>query len=103
MAPCLRSYSSGLSKLKRLNKLSLNGNQLSSLDSSVLEQLPGLCFLSVENNCIPSLRGIQRARSLHELYVSNNHISMSKDIYCLKVRESCQTCSFVSALRRFPR
>lgn len=91
--------SSGLSKLQRLNKLSLNGNQLSSLDYSVLDQLPELCFLSVENNCIASLHGIQRARSLHELYVCNNHISMSKDIYCLKVRKRCYTCSFVIFLQ----
>lgn len=91
----LHSVSAGLSKLQCLNKLSLNGNHLSSLDYSVLDQMPQLCFLSVENNCVTSLHGIQRARSLQELYVSNNHISMSKDIYCLKVRKSCCTRSFV--------
>lgn len=77
--------SSGLSKLQRLKKLSLNGNQLTSLDSSVLDQLPQLCFLSVEDNSIASLHGIRRARSLLEFYICNNCISMSKDIYCLKV------------------
>lgn len=81
----LLSVSSGLSKLHCLNKLSLDGNQLSSLDASVLDQLPNLSFLSVENNCISSLHGIQRARSLLELYIGNNHISMSQDIYYLKV------------------
>ncbi|TNM95424.1 hypothetical protein fugu_016507 [Takifugu bimaculatus] len=75
---------SGLSKLQRLKKLSLNGNQLTSLDSSVLDQLPQLCFLSVEDNSIASLHGIRRARSLLEFYICNNCISMSKDIYCLK-------------------
>lgn len=81
----LHSHSSGLSKLHCLNKLSLDGNQLSSLDALVLDQLPNLSFLSVENNCISSLHGIQRVRSLVELYIGNNHISMSQDIYYLKV------------------
>lgn len=93
MTPHLHFVSSGLSKLQRLNKLSLNGNRLSSLDDSALDQLPQLVFLSVENNRIASLHGIQRACSLHELYVCNNQVSMSKDIYCLKVRKRC--CSFV--------
>ncbi|XP_059209989.1 leucine-rich repeat-containing protein 9 isoform X3 [Centropristis striata] len=75
---------SGLSKLHCLNKLSIDGNQLSSLDASVLDQLPNLSFLSVENNCISSLHGIHRARSLLELYIGNNHISTSRDIYYLK-------------------
>ncbi|XP_053191128.1 leucine-rich repeat-containing protein 9 [Scomber japonicus] len=74
----------GLSNLHCLNKLSLDGNQLSSLDTSVLEQLPNLFFLSVENNCITSLYGIHRVRSLLELYVGNNQISTSRDIYYLK-------------------
>lgn len=75
----------GLPKLQHLHKLSLNRNQLSSLDYSVLDQLPQLCYLSVEDNFVASLHGIHRARSLHEFYICNNCISMSKDIYCLKV------------------
>ncbi|KAF0044372.1 hypothetical protein F2P81_003530 [Scophthalmus maximus] len=51
---------SGLSKLHCLIKLSVDSNRLSTLDASVLDQLPNLSFLSVENNCISSLHGIQR-------------------------------------------
>lgn len=79
------SVSPGLPKLHCLNKLSVDGNQLSSLDASVLDQLPNLSFLSVEKNCISSLHGIQRVRSLLEFYIGNNHISTSQDIYYLKV------------------
>lgn len=75
----------GLSKLHCLKKLSVDGNQLSSLDTSVLDQLPNLDFLSAENNCITSLHGIQRARSLLELYIGGNNIYTTKDIYYLKV------------------
>lgn len=80
------SISSGLSKLNCLRKLSLDGNQLSSLDASFLDQLQNLSFLSVENNCISSLHGIKRVRSLRELYIGNNQISTSQDIYYLKVK-----------------
>uniref|UniRef100_A0A7N8YKB7 Leucine rich repeat containing 9 n=1 Tax=Mastacembelus armatus TaxID=205130 RepID=A0A7N8YKB7_9TELE len=73
-----------LSKLHCLNKLSVDGNQLSSLDTSLSDQLPNLSFLSVENNCINSLHGIQRLYSLHELYIANNEISTSRDIYYVK-------------------
>lgn len=40
--------------------------------------------MSVENNFISSLHGIQRVRSLLELYIGNNQISTSRDIYYLK-------------------
>lgn len=62
----------------------MDGNQLSSLDASLLEHLPNLSFLSLENNSITSLHGIQRVPSLLELYMANNQISMSRDVYCLK-------------------
>lgn len=77
--------SSGLSKLHCLVKLSLDGNQLTTLDASVLGHLSKLSFLSVENNSIRSLHGIQRARSLLELYLGYNQICRSRDIYCMKV------------------
>lgn len=94
----LLSVSSGLSKLHCLNKLSVNWNQLSSLDASVLDQLPNLTFLSMENNCISSLHGIQRVRSLLELYIGSNQISTSRDIYYLKAsRREIRTIGF-----RFP-
>lgn len=87
---CHSSYdvsplSSGLSKLHCLIKLSLDGNQLTALDASVLGHLSKLSFLSVENNSIRSLHGIQRARSLLELYLGYNQICRSRDIYCMKV------------------
>lgn len=74
------SGSSGLSGLRCLNRLSVDRNQLSSL-----EPLPNLSFLSVESNCVNSLRGIEGFLSLRELYAANNQISTSRDIYCLKV------------------
>uniref|UniRef100_A0A3B5A897 Leucine-rich repeat-containing protein 9-like n=1 Tax=Stegastes partitus TaxID=144197 RepID=A0A3B5A897_9TELE len=78
-----------LARLQCLNKLSVDGNQLSSLDASVLDQLPNLAFLSVENNRITSLHGIHRVRSLLELYIGSNQLSASRDIYYLKVRIYC--------------
>ncbi|KAL0969049.1 hypothetical protein UPYG_G00222010 [Umbra pygmaea] len=75
----------GISKLPQLTKLSMNGNKLSCLDGTVLDRLPNLHFLSVENNRIGSLCGIQRARSLLELYIGNNLIRTTRDIYYMKV------------------
>lgn len=90
----LHFHSPGLSKLHCLKKLSLDENQLSSLDALVLDQLPNLSFLFVENNSISSLHGIQRVCSLVELYIGNNNISMSQDIYCLKVSRRGITMCF---------
>ncbi|XP_055009676.1 leucine-rich repeat-containing protein 9-like [Boleophthalmus pectinirostris] len=74
----------GLLKLTSLNRLSLDGNQLTSLEPLVLEQLSSLTFLSLDKNHITSLHGIQRVRSLLELYIGNNHISTTLDIFYLK-------------------
>lgn len=49
----------GLGKLSKLAWLSLAGNNLTTLDTGVLEKLPQLRFLSVENNAITYLRGLQ--------------------------------------------
>lgn len=76
----------GISLLHRLTRLSVSRNQLTALDGSVLDRLPNLHFLSAENNVLHSLYGIQRARSLFELYVGNNNISTTRDIYNLKVK-----------------
>uniref|UniRef100_A0A4W4EER2 Leucine rich repeat containing 9 n=1 Tax=Electrophorus electricus TaxID=8005 RepID=A0A4W4EER2_ELEEL len=75
----------GLYKLQHLVRLNINCNQLQSLDGSVLDCLPNLHFLSAESNCISSLHGVQRSRSLFELYAGNNDISTSRNIYHLKV------------------
>lgn len=53
------SYLAGLSKLSKLTWLSLAGNNLTTLDTGVLEKLPQLRYLSVENNAITYLRGLQ--------------------------------------------
>jgi len=50
---------SGLSKQSKLTWLSLAGNSLTTLDTGVLEKLPLLRYLSVENNAIAYLRGLQ--------------------------------------------
>ncbi|KTG39503.1 hypothetical protein cypCar_00002327 [Cyprinus carpio] len=79
----------GLCAMHRLTRLSINSNHLQCLDGNVLDQLPNLHFLSVENNIISSLHGLQRSRSLFELYVGNNDISTTRDIYHLK--ETCES------------
>uniref|UniRef100_A0A8C2F6D9 Leucine rich repeat containing 9 n=1 Tax=Cyprinus carpio TaxID=7962 RepID=A0A8C2F6D9_CYPCA len=78
----------GLCAMHRLTRLSINSNHLQCLDGNVLDQLPNLHFLSVENNIISSLHGLQRSRSLFELYVGNNDISTTRDIYHLKALSS---------------
>lgn len=52
-------FLSGLSKQSKLSWLSLASNQLSSLDTGILEKLPLLRYLSVENNEIGHLGGLQ--------------------------------------------
>ncbi|ROL49635.1 Leucine-rich repeat-containing protein 9 [Anabarilius grahami] len=79
----------GLCAMHRLTRLSINSNHLQCLDGDVLDRLPNLHFLSVENNIISSLHGLQRLRSLFELYVGNNDISTTRDIYHLK--ETCES------------
>ncbi|XP_028821542.1 leucine-rich repeat-containing protein 9-like isoform X2 [Denticeps clupeoides] len=74
----------GLDQLPCLTRLSVNENQIGSLDGSVLDRLPNLHFLSAEKNSIDRLYGVQRARSLLKLYVGNNAIATSRDIYHLK-------------------
>ncbi|XP_067277190.1 leucine-rich repeat-containing protein 9 isoform X1 [Pseudorasbora parva] len=78
----------GLCAMHRLTRLSINSNHLQCLDGDVLDRLPNLHFLSVENNIISSLHGLQRSRSLFELYAGNNDISTTRDIYHLKALSS---------------
>uniref|UniRef100_A0AAV2JHC5 Leucine-rich repeat-containing protein 9 n=1 Tax=Knipowitschia caucasica TaxID=637954 RepID=A0AAV2JHC5_KNICA len=73
----------GLLKLSALKRLSLDQNQLTHLEASLL-QLPSLTFLSLDKNYITSLHGIQRVQSLVELYIGNNLISTTPDIFYLK-------------------
>ncbi|XP_062851756.1 leucine-rich repeat-containing protein 9 isoform X2 [Trichomycterus rosablanca] len=74
----------GVGKLHHLTRLSINSNRLRCLDGSVLDCLSNLHYLSAESNCITSLHGVQRSRVLLELYLGNNIISTSRDIYHLK-------------------
>lgn len=71
--------------LQRLTRLSINSNHLQCLDGDVLDRLPNLHFLSVEDNIISSLHGLQRSRLLFELYIGNNDISTTREIFHLKV------------------
>ncbi|XP_057198998.1 leucine-rich repeat-containing protein 9 isoform X1 [Triplophysa rosa] len=74
--------------LQRLTRLSINSNHLQCLDGDVLDRLPNLHFLSVEDNIISSLHGLQRSRLLFELYIGNNDISTIREIYHLKTLSS---------------
>uniref|UniRef100_A0A9J7YT10 Toll-like receptor 3 n=1 Tax=Cyprinus carpio carpio TaxID=630221 RepID=A0A9J7YT10_CYPCA len=62
------TLSFSLCAMHHLTHLSINSNHLQCLDREVLDQLPNLDFLSVENNIISSLHGLQRSQSLSELY-----------------------------------
>ncbi|KAJ7361763.1 Leucine-rich repeat-containing protein 9 [Desmophyllum pertusum] len=80
---CINKFE-GLSKQSKLTWLSLAGNQLSSLDTAVLDKLTQLRYLSVENNVITHLRGLQNSQSLQELYIGNNKLSNIREIFNLK-------------------
>uniref|UniRef100_A0A8C5DYF8 Leucine rich repeat containing 9 n=1 Tax=Gouania willdenowi TaxID=441366 RepID=A0A8C5DYF8_GOUWI len=75
---------SGLPRLHYLNKLSADRNTLTCLETPILGELPNLSFLSLEGNRVSSLHGIHRLRSLLELYISDNQISTTRDIYYMK-------------------
>ncbi|XP_072193456.1 leucine-rich repeat-containing protein 9 [Excalfactoria chinensis] len=74
----------GISKLTKLTRLSVNNNHLTSLKRHIFENLSHLHYVSVENNRITSLVGLKKTYSLIELYISNNCISTSQEIYHLK-------------------
>lgn len=79
----------GVGTLQRLTWLSINSNRLQNL-GSVLDCLLNLHYLSAESNCITSLHGVQRSRVLLELYLGNNIINISREVYYLKVREDSE-------------
>ncbi|XP_021258394.1 leucine-rich repeat-containing protein 9-like isoform X2 [Numida meleagris] len=74
----------GISKLTKLTRLSVNNNHLTSLKRHVFENLSHLHYISVENNRITSLVGLKNTYSLTELYMSNNCVSTSHEMYHLK-------------------
>lgn len=75
----------GLDKLTHLSRLSLAHNQLTTIDTGVLANLPQLLYLALDNNRLAYLSGLQHVQSLIELYIGNNMISNIRDIFYLKV------------------
>ncbi|CAH3150734.1 unnamed protein product [Pocillopora meandrina] len=84
---CINKFE-GLSKQSMLTWLSLAGNQLTTLDTGMLEKLPRLRYLSVENNAISHLRGLQNCQSLQEFYIGNNTLANIREVYNLKTLPS---------------
>ncbi|KAK3738851.1 hypothetical protein QZH41_015070 [Actinostola sp. cb2023] len=82
---CISKFE-GLSRNSKLQWLNIRHNNLSNLDTGMLERLPELCHLSIENNCIRSLRGLQHCvLEIQELYIGNNDISNIREIFTLKL------------------
>lgn len=75
----------GISKLTKLTRLSLNNNLLTGLEKHTFDNILHLHSLSLENNKITSLSGLQNAFTLIELYISNNYVALNQEIYNLKV------------------
>lgn len=75
----------GISKLTKLTHLSINNNLLTGLEKHTFDNMLHLHSLSLENNRITSLSGLQKAFTLIELYISNNYIALNQEIYNLKV------------------
>lgn len=75
----------GISKLTKLTRLSLNNNLLTGLEKHTFDNILHLHSLSLENNKITSLSGLQKAFTLIELYISNNYVALNQEIYNLKV------------------
>uniref|UniRef100_A0A673TTI6 Leucine rich repeat containing 9 n=1 Tax=Suricata suricatta TaxID=37032 RepID=A0A673TTI6_SURSU len=74
----------GISKLTKLTRLSINNNLLNGLEKHIFDNMLHLHSLSLENNRITSLSGLQKAFTLIELYISNNYIALNQEIYNLK-------------------
>lgn len=75
----------GISKLTKLTRLSINNNLLTGLEKHTFDNMLHLHSLSLENNRITSLSGLQKAFTLIELYISNNYVALNQEIYNLKV------------------
>ncbi|KAF5922784.1 hypothetical protein HPG69_013129 [Diceros bicornis minor] len=74
----------GISKLTKLTRLSINNNLLTGLEKHAFDNMLHLHSLSLENNRITSLSGLQKVFTLIELYISNNYIAVNQEIYNLK-------------------
>lgn len=74
----------GVGSLVNLRRLSLCDNFLTVIDSSQLDKLTHLHYLALDANKIQTMAGLQKVRSLIELYVSQNRIGNLRDILFLK-------------------
>lgn len=100
------SFDSGLSKQTKLTWLSLAGNNLTSLDTGVLEKLPQLRYLSVENNAITYLRGLQvtlftfLSQEPRSLFLTKRFLFVQKKWSCYLFRKLRGKCfpSFFNVL-----
>ena len=81
---CITKFE-GVSCLKNLRRLSLGHNYISSVESSGLDHLHHLHYLSLDGNKISTLLGLQRAHALVEIYLANNKIENLREIFYLKV------------------
>lgn len=63
----------------------MNNNLLTSLEKNLFDNMLHLHSLSLENNKIASLSGLQKVITLTELYLSNNYIAVNQEICNLKV------------------
>ncbi|KAL5249578.1 hypothetical protein ACHWQZ_G018449 [Mnemiopsis leidyi] len=73
----------GLARLTKLQVLHLSNNIIVSLEGAGLEKLTKLWHISLENNNLQNLAGLQ-IPSLIEVYVGNNSIQSSHDVFMLK-------------------
>ncbi|XP_063691021.1 leucine-rich repeat-containing protein 9-like isoform X3 [Bolinopsis microptera] len=73
----------GLARLTKLQVLHLSNNIIVSLEGAGLEKLTKLWHVSLENNNLQNLTGLQ-IPSLIEVYVGNNCIQSSHDVFMLK-------------------
>ncbi|XP_014670685.1 PREDICTED: leucine-rich repeat-containing protein 9-like, partial [Priapulus caudatus] len=74
----------GLSTLQKLQSLHLAHNEIASVDATVLGCLRCLTYLSLEDNRIASLAGLEKVTTLVELYFSNNLVANISEIPSLK-------------------
>lgn len=71
--------------MTKLTRLSINNNLLTGLEQHTFDNMLHLHSLSLENNRITSLSGLQKSFTLVELYISNNYIAVNQEMYNLKV------------------
>ncbi|ORX41716.1 L domain-like protein [Piromyces finnis] len=77
-------YIDFLSSLKYLQKINASSNKIMLFDPKADVVFESLTQLNLENNSIRSLKGIKKLTSLMELYLGNNYISETSNIFFLK-------------------